>query len=76
MGRSDEHQPLYVDSVVANELKVRAFEQGFAQGANPLGSTKRHSVEPNTHEFWRRGFEAGRRSRESGVAELRKELAR
>jgi hypothetical protein len=55
------------DLVIA--LAVRAFGQGFAAGAHPLRSMRGHTVEPATHEHWRRGFEEGRTA--IGRAELR-----
>lgn len=41
-------------------LAVRAFQDGFKHGADPLAGRRRHRVEPATHEHWRRGNEYGR----------------
>jgi len=45
--------------LIDRELALRAFEQGFAVGAD-LQRTARHVVEPSTHQHWRAGFDAGR----------------
>lgn len=42
------------------EMRVRAFERGFAIGADLRKSASRHVVEAETHDHWRAGFEAGR----------------
>jgi len=49
-------------TIVEKALALRAFEQGFAEGADPLRKRKSHTVDPTTHEHWRRGFAAGRES--------------
>src|SRR5262245_18934173 len=45
---------------VLRALAVRAFTQGFADGADPRRAVRRHAVDPHTHDQWRKGFEAGR----------------
>jgi hypothetical protein len=56
---------------VAVELKVRAFSQGFAIGANLLKQANRHTVDPDTHEHWRRGFDLGRKSADAAANKYR-----
>jgi len=45
--------------LIDRELALRAFEQGYAIGAD-LQRTARHTVDPPTHGHWRHGFDAGR----------------
>lgn len=59
---------------INKELAVRAFEQGFAVGANPLKRAAGHTVDPDTHKHWRTGFEAGRRAVDAAAATYRGQL--
>jgi hypothetical protein len=59
---------------IDQQLQLRGFEQGFADGANPLRARKRHSVDPNTHQSWRTGFEKGRAAAEEAAKAFRSEL--
>lgn len=53
------------------EHAVRAFEQGFAVGANPLKRAGGHAVDSGTHKHWRTGYEAGRRAVDTASARYR-----
>lgn len=59
---------------VQRELEVRAFEKGFTIGANLLKQANRHTVDPDTHEHWRCGFEAGRAAAYKARDAYRKKL--
>lgn len=59
---------------IDEELAVRAFQQGFFAGANPIYARRRHTVDYATHEHWRRGLEAGRRALDEATAAFRSRL--
>lgn len=46
-------------TAIEQALALRAFEQGFHDGANPLRGRSRHAVDPATHEHYRRGHQVG-----------------
>jgi hypothetical protein len=58
------------------QLHLRAFEDGFARGADPLRARKRHAVDPSTHDSWRRGFDAGRAAAALAAKAFKIELTR
>lgn len=49
-----------VDSAAAIALAVRAFEQGFRDGADPLRARGRHTVDASMHVHYRAGYELGK----------------
>src|SRR5215468_5379324 len=51
-------KPERKQAAIAALLAARAFAAGFARGADPLGSTRRHIVDAD-HEHWRAGHAAG-----------------
>lgn len=56
------------------ELALRAFDEGFTQGANPKKRGKRHTVDSSTHEHWRAGFDAGRAAYDEAARKYRTEV--
>lgn len=59
------------------EIRVRAFGKGFVCGVDNAqhgGAKGRTVVETATHEHWRIGFEAGKRSHAAALDEYRKIL--
>lgn len=61
-------------TVMQIELAVRAYEQGFVCGADPLKGLSRHVVEPETHQHWRAGFAAGRAAQQQSSVAYREQL--
>jgi len=40
-------------------IALEAFKQGFCWGADPTHARRRHVVDPDTHKYWRYGFDQG-----------------
>ncbi|HVV49887.1 MAG TPA: hypothetical protein VHO06_09525 [Polyangia bacterium] len=59
---------------VERALALRAFEQGFSQGADPLHGRRRHRLEPATHAHWKRGIEAGIQAAQAAREAFAREL--
>lgn len=55
-------------------LALRAFEQGFHDGADPARRRRRHQVDQARHEHYRRGHEVGRAAAEMATETYRKQL--
>lgn len=53
---------------VAASLAARAFEAGFAAGADAHRARRRHAVDPVTHQDWRAGYDAGRAALKAALA--------
>src|SRR5215468_5168203 len=54
-------------AAIAALLAARAFAAGFARGADPLGATRRHTVDDH-HEHWLAGHAAGQRAADDAAA--------
>ena len=54
---------------IAEHIADKAFEEGFAFGADAMSGRRRHKVEPLTHQHWRAGFEAGRAALAAAMTE-------
>lgn len=62
-------------TITEKAIALRAFEQGFASGADPLAGRKRHRVDPTTtHVHWRAGYDAGVEAREAACERYGRKL--
>lgn len=66
------------DQVIRREIALRAYRHGYVAGvaAAAIGKQARHTVDGETHQHWRRGYEDGRRAVDSSATAYAEEIKR